>query len=190
MDTKRIVATVAGFAGATLLAGLALAAANQGPPPGPPPPPDAEHHHGPPGFMLPGMLLPERLEHLGKELGLTAEQHDTIKGFFEQARPGFEQLHRSLRESADLLARTAPDDPNYTAVVAQASQSAGDVATQVVLKGSQLRSQIFGVLSSEQKAKLVELEKTRRAHWRMGGRGDHHGGRGGRTDAQGHDGPP
>ena len=38
-----------------------------------------------------------------------------MKGYLEQARPGFEQLHKQLQANAELLMSTRPDDPNYTA---------------------------------------------------------------------------
>ncbi len=121
--------------------------------------------------MVPGMMPPGALPHLAKQLGLSPEQQTQIRGFLEQAKPGFEQLHAQMRTNFRLLARTRPDDPTYQTVVSNVSQSASELATQLVLQGSRLRQQVFGVLSAEQKLKLTEFE-SKPHEWRgHGGRG-------------------
>ena len=187
MDRKRFVTMLGGLAAVALLAGVAIATKAN------PPPPDLAHEHrGPPpgpGLMVPGMLPPGALPHLAKELGLSADQQAEIRGVLEQAKPGFEELHRQMRTNFELLAKTRPDDPSYQTVVSNVSQSASELAAQLVLQGSRVRSQVFGVLSADQKQKLTELES--RPHgWRgKGGRdpGDHgpdHGAGGGDGDSE------
>jgi Spy/CpxP family protein refolding chaperone len=164
MDRARFLAAIVAIGAAALLTGVVLAGASQATLPA-----DAAGTRGGPrpagGLMVPGMISQSAFERAAKQLGLTAEQRQSIKGFFDEGRPGLEQLRRQMRANAELLAKTRPDDPSYTTVVANVSQSSGEIAAQAVLKGSQLRSQVFGVLSDEQKAKLVVLESRRHDTW-------------------------
>jgi Spy/CpxP family protein refolding chaperone len=139
-----------------------VAAADPGPPPG--------MHSGPgSGFdgpaMMPGLINPGLLRHVGDEIGLTEAQRATIKGYFDAARPRFAAARTQLHANAQLLANTKPDDPNYANVVAQVSQSAGQLASQMVTDGGALRAQIWQQLSPAQRTKLTEIEA--RFHDRM-----------------------
>lgn len=180
MERGKVLGSLAGIGAAVILGSVALAAATQsgdaGAPPGPGP--DA-----PPRMMMPGVMSHAPLDRIANELGLSPEQRQTIRGLFEQARPGFGQLRGQMRAGAELLARTAPDDPAYQSVVANVSQSAADLAAQFVLQASQLRSEVHGVLTPEQRAKLVALEprlyadwQEHRHHGRPDGRPSDHGG--------------
>ena len=167
MEVKNLLGIVAGLGAAALLTGAAWSAATDSAADSPPPP---ALHHGGPGMMIPGLFPPHALKKIGQELGLSPEQHQTIQGLFQQARPGFEQLHKQMRANAELLMKTRPDDSAYQTVVANVSQSTGDIATQLVLQGSQLRAQVFALLTPEQKTKLAGLqtrmEQHAEGHWR------------------------
>jgi len=162
MDRRTLLGVVAGFGAVALLTGAAWSAATD-PAANPPPPPDM--HHGGPGMMVPGLFPPHALDKIGQELGLTPEQHQTIQGLFQQAKPGFEQLHKQMRANAELLAKTRPDDNAYQTVVANVSQSTSEITAQLVLQGSQLRAQIFAVLTPEQKTKLAGIEARMKDHF-------------------------
>jgi Spy/CpxP family protein refolding chaperone len=156
MERKRMLGALAGIGAAVILVGAAWSAASQSGGASPPP-----HGPGPdagPGIMMPGLMPHGLLGHMADELGLAPEQRQTIKGFFDQAKPGFEQLHQQMRANAELLMKTQPDDPAYQGVVANVSQSAADLAARFVLQASQLRSQVHSVLTPEQRTKLVTLQ--------------------------------
>lgn len=107
------------------------------------------------GMMLPGMMHPKMLERMADELALTPEQRQTIRGFFEAAKPGMQELGDRLRANARQLLETTPDDPKYASVVQQASQEAGALSAQMIQQASQVRVQVYGVLTPEQKQKLA-----------------------------------
>jgi hypothetical protein len=170
MQRGSFLATLVGLTAAALLIGAAFATVQQAGEDDPPAEPQGRA--GPAfGLMVPG-LEPERvLEQLAKRLELTTEQRRTISGYFREARPSFERLHQQLAANAELLAGTRPDDASYASIVANVSQSVSELAAQRVLQASQLRSRVFGVLSDEQKARLVRLQmqgglEQRRAAWR------------------------
>ena len=142
-----------GIGAAVILGSVALAAASQSG--GASPPPHGPGMDGGPGMMMPGLMPHALLGRMADQLGLSPEQRQTIKGLFDQARPGFEQLHKQMRTNAELLAKTQPDDPAYQTVVANISQSAAELASQFVLQTSQLRSQVHGALTPAQRTKLV-----------------------------------
>jgi len=158
MNRKNFLTLLAGIGAVALLAGAAIATQADTPPP------DAPHdHRGPPPggpgmMMMPGMMPPGMLPHLAKKLGLSTDQETQIKGIMEQAKPGFEKLHGTLRASMELLGRTRPDDANYASVVANASKAIGEVAGQMVTQHAEVRAKIFAVLNADQKSKLIEME--------------------------------
>ena len=94
--------------------------------------------------------------------------------------PGWE---RSKGANFELLAKSRPDDPSYQTVVSNVSQSASELAAQLVLQGSRVRSQIFGVLNAEQKQKLTELESHPHAWRGHGGHGPRDHGPNGEGDS-------
>jgi hypothetical protein len=67
---------------------------------------------------------------------------------------------------------TSPDAADYATVVNAASQKSGELASQIVLEMSQIRTQVHSVLTAEQKAQLPEIraemkQKMEQRHERM-----------------------
>ncbi len=167
MQRQRSLAGLAGIGAAAILVGAAWAAASQQAAAPPAPAPAPHDWAGGPGPLFAGLMPPAAFDRLADQLGLTPEQRQTISGFYSQAKPGFEQLHKQLQANAELLQNTRPDDSGYTTIVANVSQSAGEIASQLVLQGSQLRSQVFGVLTAGQKSQLVTVQAAMRASMRQ-----------------------
>ena len=168
MQRRKTLTGLAGIAAAALLAAAAWAAAQQAGDSTPAELP-AQGGHGGHGFglMMPGLMSPRMFDHVAVQLGLSTEQQQTIKGFLEQTRPGFQQLHKQLYANAELLMNTRPDDANYTSIVANVSQASSELTAQFVLQASQLHSQVFGVLTADQRTKLVQLQAKMKAHWQQ-----------------------
>ncbi len=126
------------------------------------------HEHGPgPDAMFGAGFFGGDIARMGDQLGLSAEQRQSIKGIFDAARPQMQAMRESMRNQVDKLRGTQPDDPNYATVVAQVSQSAAELASKMVTDGSQLRSQVYGLLTKEQKAKLPQIEAQMREQARQ-----------------------
>jgi Spy/CpxP family protein refolding chaperone len=163
-------ATMAGLLAVALVSTAARAEYAGDPPPPPgmdggpgPRGPGGHGGHGGPGMMM-GMEG-HMLMRMADELGLSPEQRQTIRGFFETAAPGFRKLHEQMRANTKLMMDTQPDDPKYTSVVQQVGQSSADLAQQMVVQSSQLRTQIWSVLTAEQKTKLKAKQAEMRAKW-------------------------
>lgn len=154
LSTRPLVALL----GAAVLATVGLANAGSDQEPGE----SAQYGHGHGfggGFMsMPGMMHPGAIARIADELGLTPEQRQTIRGLFAAARPQMQALRDEFRANAEKLLATKPDDANYGNVVTEVSQASGELASRLVTEGSQLRAQVYAVLTAEQKAKLPEVE--------------------------------
>ena len=140
----------------SLLAGSALAG-DPAPPAGFDGAPPPGMHHGPPGAggMYAGMVL-----HHAATLGLSQEQTDTIKGFADSGKAPAEQRRSQMHAQMDALMKTRPDDASYSTVVAKAAQVIGDLTSQGIQQESQLRAQVWSVLTTAQRQKVTDLEAT------------------------------
>ena len=117
-----------------------------------------EHGPGPDAMFGAGFFGADAIARMGDQLGLSADQRQSINGVFDAARPQMQAMRESMRTNVEKLRGTPPDDPNYATVVAQVSQSAAELASKMVTESSQVRSQVYGLLTKEQKAKLPQVE--------------------------------
>jgi Spy/CpxP family protein refolding chaperone len=98
------------------------------------------HEHG--NAMHGGML---RAFH---ELNLTAAQKQQMQGILANARQQFESKGRG--GAPDILALANPGDPNYAAAVQAAKKRAADR----IQKASDIKMQLYNVLTPDQKTQL------------------------------------
>lgn len=127
------------------------------------PAPGGKHWHHRHGGMLVGVML--RATH---QLNLTTEQQTTIKGILSAARA--QQGSAAGTASVDVMTLANPGDPNY----ATALQNAKTAAATRLQKQVELQSQIYNVLTADQKAKLPQVladmktkAEQRRAAWQQ-----------------------
>ncbi len=163
MRVKKVLggAAIAAVVALTCVIGLA----QQGPQGGPPPDgPHGHGHFGPSGPGGPGGPGGDLFGPIGRELNLTDAQRAQIRQLEDSFRDSTRSLSEKMRtlhenEMASLISGTFDE----AAVRANAQERA---ATQVELDvaHAKLMSQILGVLTADQKAKLVELHKQMGAH--------------------------
>jgi Spy/CpxP family protein refolding chaperone len=121
------------------------------------------HHGHRGGGMLVGVML-----HATKQLNLTADQQASIKTILSSARA----QHQAAAGTAgvDLMTLANPGDPNYAAALQNAkTQAATRLQNEV-----EVQSQIYNVLTADQKAKLPQVLadmkskfEARRAAWQQ-----------------------
>lgn len=120
-------------------------------------------HHGRRGGMLVGVML-----RATRQLNLTAEQQASIKSIMSNARA----QHQAAAGTAgvDMMTLANPGDPNY----ATALQNAKAAAAARLQNEVELQSQIYNVLTPDQKAKLPQVLadmkskfEARRAAWQQ-----------------------
>jgi Spy/CpxP family protein refolding chaperone len=146
----------AAFAAADTTSTAAATATTSAPAPG------GRHWHHRHGGMLIGMML--RATH---QLNLTPDQQASIKGILSSARA----QHKAATADGnpvDMTALANPGDPNYATAV----QNAKTAAAARFQKELELQSQIYNVLTADQKAKLPQVladmkskAEQRRAAW-------------------------
>ena len=94
-----------------------------------------------------------------KQLNLTADQQASIKTILTTARAQAKAAHASGQAPVDIAVLGNPGDPNY----ATALQSAKTLAATHIQNESELQSQIYNVLTAEQKAQLPTVLATLKA---------------------------
>lgn len=96
-----------------------------------------------------------------KQLDLTAQQQQSIKAVFQGNAEKRKALRDQQRANRQALATTMPDDANYPALIAAQKQLAADAIQQM----SDTQTQIYAVLTPEQRAKVPEILAERQAKW-------------------------
>lgn len=127
----------------------AIVGFSQGPPHG------GGFHGGPEG---PGGRH-DHMEHLARELNLTDDQKAQIKKLMES----FEESTKSLREQLRSLHESEADPMTGAqfdeAAVRKAAQARANIQVEMEVAHARLMSQIYNLLTTEQKAKLAELHQ-------------------------------
>ena len=92
---------------------------------------------------------------------LTAEQKQSVRAVFENNAPQRKALHARQRSNREALASTMPDDPGYPALIAAKKQ----LAAEAIQQASDTQTQVFALLTAEQKAKIPQILAERKARW-------------------------
>lgn len=108
------------------------------------------------------------------KLNLTSEQQASIKAIMTAAKPQMQSLHAQMKANHQKMQSTTPDDPNYASVVAEVAQTNATLASQRTTQMSQIRAQIYALLTPAQKTQLATLEaqwaaNPHHAHWQHQG---------------------
>jgi periplasmic protein CpxP/Spy len=111
------------------------------------------HHHDTAG----------RLMHVLKQLNLSAEQKTQIKSIFEAAKPQFQALGANTRSNAEALAGMSPTDSGYPALLATAKTNAAAHIQQM----SDVKAQIFAVLTKAQQEQIPQIFAADKAKWQQ-----------------------
>ena len=124
----------------TLFAGMALAQGGAGAP---------MHHRG--GGFMGGMELPLH------QLNLTDDQKTQIKQMFQSEKPAMKPLmereHAAHTQMIQLITSGTFEQSKVAAVAAQESQ----IHMQLEIEHAKMASQIYQLLSSDQKAKVADI---------------------------------
>jgi Spy/CpxP family protein refolding chaperone len=102
--------------------------------------------------------------HLLHKLNLSAQQKSAIRTLVAQNRSERSTLMNSVRANHAALESTSPSDSGYAGLVATAQAN----ASAAVQARADLWSQIYGVLTPDQKAQIpgiVAAQQARRAQW-------------------------
>ena len=138
----------------TAAAGLSIASAQTTtttPPAGPSGHHGWHHHRGP--------------WHLLSKLGLSDAQKTQIKSIMTAAKPEMQSLHQQMRANMQKLEQTQPSDANYSTIASQVSQTHGSLSAQMMTQRTNVRAQIYKVLTPAQQTQLATLQAQMAARW-------------------------
>ena len=103
--------------------------------------------------------------HLLSKLGLSDAQKTQIKSIMTAAKPEMQSLHQQMRANMQKLEQTAPSDANYSTIASQVSQTHGSLSAQMMTQQTNVRAQIFKVLTPAQQTQLATLKAQMAARW-------------------------
>ena len=89
-----------------------------------------------------------------KNLNLTDEQKTEVRKILEAERSVMQPVHQQLRENRDALNAATKDGQFNEAEVAQLAQKQGELMAQLIVSRERVQSQIWQVLTPEQRDKL------------------------------------
>lgn len=95
-----------------------------------------------------------------KQLNLTDAQRQSVHSIMAAEHPQMQKMHEQMHTMMQTFETTLPDDPNYAAVVAQATTQSQEMAAQMVKHMSDIRSQVYAVLTADQKKQLPGILKS------------------------------
>ena len=108
-------------------------------------------------------MNPSGFRSAGRRLSLTTRQHHQIERMLAELRPLIADLRSELREKEWCLTALHPGDARFVVESASLSNDIGSLATQIALVSTNLRTDIYDVLTERQRQLFMEL-RTAFAH--------------------------
>jgi protein CpxP len=96
-----------------------------------------------------------------KQLNLTPEQQQSVRSVFQNNADQHKTLSEQRRANRQALASTLPDDPKYPGLIEERKR----LATESIQQRSDTETQIYALLTPEQKAQVPQLLAERKARW-------------------------
>ena len=131
---------------------------------GPPPPPSGEHcggpdHHGHRGHKH-GMMM-----HDLHQLDLSDAQKQAIHQAMKATRDNMKAQFQSLMQQRRAFESAVPGTPEFNTAYGSYSQAAASAAEARIKAEADLRTQIYGQLTDDQRAKLATLKAQHQQKW-------------------------
>lgn len=132
-----------------------------GPPMGPPGPPMLTHAGGPQGDMIFGLIM--------RQLDLTDEQREQIKGILEANQEGLETAREAVQDATKALHEAVINDAGEADIRAAATGLGTAIGNEAVLRSAMMAS-VKQVLTPDQLAQLEKIKgRVRKLHQRLAG---------------------
>ncbi|HBO68685.1 MAG TPA: hypothetical protein DD658_00385 [Deltaproteobacteria bacterium] len=109
----------------------------------------------------------KRFARMAKKLDLTEAQKDQVKAILTSEREQAEPLRQQLAENRENLRKAIEAEPFNEATVRALAQSQNETRVELVVSRARTKSQIFALLSPEQRElakKLGPMEEGRHGH--------------------------
>ena len=102
------------------------------------------------------------------KLNLTDAQRASIKQIMQTSFAQNKTQHQALRQQRDAFESMTPDQVGYQAAAASLAQAEGAATQQRVTQQAAIRSQVYAILTTQQKAQYATLktqQEARKAQW-------------------------
>ena len=99
-----------------------------------------------------------RMARVLHQLDLSDQQRTQVRAILDSARPEFQNHMQAMRNRREQLRGAQPGQLDEAAVRAIAQQQGQEMAEMIVL-GEKVRSQVYSVLTPEQKQKLADIRQ-------------------------------
>jgi protein CpxP len=93
-----------------------------------------------------------------KALNLSDEQQSKVKEILDSNKQAVQPIRKQLKANHDKLAETKGDFDE--AQVSAIAKEQGDLTAQLIVARQQVKSQIYAILTDEQKAKAEQMRQT------------------------------
>lgn len=161
--------------GLVVLTSMSVAVAQSVSPPPPPPPPSAPdtdeiriierdfefigpRRSGSELGIETWELTPRMLTRMADELALTPAQQGKITEIMATYRPKMRELRRQLMSESQQLRQLGPEADDFDVRSKAAADRMGALSADLVVQGSALRKQVWGVLTPEQRVRLAQRQ--------------------------------
>lgn len=152
LNGRKKIGLVAALVGAMLMLAAVVGFAQGGPQEGPPPGgPRGERGFGPRGPGGPGGPVP-----FLRDLNLTDAQKAQVKQIVDNFEASTKELHEKMRSLRGGELDVLKDGSFDEAAVRSAAQARASIEVELEVARARMMSQVYGVLTAEQKAKLAE----------------------------------
>jgi len=111
------------------------------------------------GFDDQGMGPGNRIGFLIRQLDLTDQQKADAKKILEAERSVMEPLRTQLRENREALQKATENGQFNEATVTSLAQKQGDLMAQMIVSRHRIQSQIWQILTPEQRDKATQLRE-------------------------------
>jgi Spy/CpxP family protein refolding chaperone len=98
------------------------------------------------------------IQKLMKRVELTDRQREAAHGIIDAYRPEFDALRDEMRTNGFRLLDISPDHVDYERVVTEVGRSSGELVVEMVEAGSRMRSDLYGILTADQRVRAAELK--------------------------------
>ncbi|HKD92047.1 MAG TPA: Spy/CpxP family protein refolding chaperone [Terriglobales bacterium] len=107
-------------------------------------------------------------QRMAQQLGLSDAQQQQIKGILQAERPKMQPLMQELKQERQQMNSLTESGSFNEAAVRSAATKQAQTETDLAVERARVKSQIFAVLTPDQRTKAQEMEKSfagRRARW-------------------------
>ena len=111
----------------------------------------------------------ERVAGMLRELDLSDEQKTQVKEIFDSSKERTEPIREAMKANREKLEQATANGAFDEAAVTALANEGASLSAQATVARFRVKSQVFAVLTDEQKAKAVEMGKEFKGHF--GGRG-------------------